>query len=336
MARVSTSSGDGGREQIDAVLGAETRRRRRDGIARVERHDVYSIEEPHAEMNDAFVAFVTTRSTDRPTTTTTHRSPTPPSRASREVGMEILRLQTHASIVNRTRPRAISARDETVMGFDIRALFGLAPTPEERARACRSKLRRMQRDIESQIRDIERTAKATEREIKRCAARRDLASCRALAREVVTARSTVSGLYTTRARMRSVEAAVSRRGAAATSARAVERSSEVMRAMSDLMRANGVREDARELSREMARAGMMEEILEETLGETLDADGDEDETERAVEDVLREMVGEVEFPETAVGKAETETVVTETVVTETETETTTEDLKARLDAMRAE
>ena len=102
-----------------------------------------------------------------------------------------------------------------------------------------------------------------------------------------------------------------------------------MRAMSDLMRANGVREDARELSREMARAGMMEEILEETLGETLDADGDEDETERAVEDVLREMVGEVEFPETAVGKAETETVVTETVVTETETETTTEDLKAR-------
>ena len=139
---------------------------------------------------------------------------------------------------------------------------------------------------------------------------------------------------------RKIDDAVARssegRGAAATSARAVERSSEVMRAMSDLMRANGVREDARELSREMARAGMMEEILEETLGETLDADGDEDETERAVEDVLREMVGEVEFPETAVGKAETETVVTETVVTETETETTTEDLKARLDAMRAE
>ena len=112
--------------------------------------------------------------------------------------------------------------------------------------------------------------------------------------------------------------------------------SAVMRAMSDLMRANGVREDARELSREMARAGMMEEILEETLGEALDADRDEDETERAVEDVLREMVGEVEFPETVVGKVETETPVTETVVTETETETTTEDLKARLDAMRAE
>ena len=74
---------------------------------------------------------------------------------------------------------------------------------------------------------------------------------------------------------------------------------------------------------------MMEEILEETLGEALDADRDEDETERAVEDVLREMVGEVEFPETAMGKAETETPVTETVVT-------TEDLKARLDAMRAE
>ena len=51
---------------------------------------------------------------------------------------------------------------------------------------------------------------------------------------------------------------------------------------------------------------------------------------------MREMVGEVEFPEMVVGKAETETPVTETVVTETETETTTEDLKARLDAMRAE
>jgi len=214
------------------------------------------------------------------------------------------------------------------MGFDLASLFGLAKTPEQRNAEWRAKLRRMQRELDGQIRDIQRSTKTTEREIRQCASRNDHASCRALAKEIVSARSTVSRLYTSKAQMSSVERALAHQRASSRSVAAIERSSEVLRAMNAIARTAAVRDDARELGREMCKAGVIAEMVEDALD--LDDVENEEETECAIEDVLREIAGEVTLPE-----AVKETPSVE-VRRETSGETTTADLKARLAAMREE
>lgn len=227
------------------------------------------------------------------------------------------------------------------MGFDIKQLFGLAPSAEERTKACRARIRKMKREIDQQIRDVERATKVTEREIKSCAKRNDAASARALAREIVQARATVSKLYTSKAQASSVESALAHRVATQTSARSIERSAEVMKHMNALVKTAAVREEAMELSREMMKAGVMAELLDDALDVALDDDVDEEETNRAIEDVLREIAGEIVLPHAAKHAA---SVVKEEVVeaadslptvdSTAERSASTDALKARLDAMR--
>lgn len=224
----------------------------------------------------------------------------------------------------------------TIMGFDLKQLFGLAPNAEEKNKEMRSKLRRMQRDIDGQIRDITRSTKTTEREIKQCAKRNDLKSCKALAKEIVHARQAVSKLYTTKARMNSVDAALAHQLAHAKSAKTLERSSEVLRAMNDLVKSATVRDQARELSKEMTKAGIMGELMDEALD--VDLDVDEGETEAAIDEVLRDIVGEITLPDSKVGafKSTEDVVAMPEAAQAQQTTTTTEDLKARLAAMREE
>lgn len=221
-----------------------------------------------------------------------------------------------------------------IMGFDLKQLFGLAPNAEEKNKEMRSKLRRMQRDIDGQIRDITRSTKTTEREIKQCAKRNDVKSCKALAKEIVHARQAVSKLYTTKARMNSVDAALAQQLAHAKSAKTLERSSEVLRAMNDLVKTATVRDQARELSKEMTKAGIMSELMDEALD--VDLDVDEEETEAAIDEVLRDIVGEITLPDSKIGVKPTEDVIAVPDAPQQTTTTTTEDLKARLAAMREE
>ena len=79
----------------------------------------------------------------------------------------------------------------------------------------------------------------------------------------------------------------------------------------------------------------MEELVEEALADDLE---DKDETERAIEDILKEIAGEVVLPDTGVEEKVTReaTIAVEPTTTTTTTTTTTEDLKARLERMRQE
>ena len=219
--------------------------------------------------------------------------------------------------------------------FDLKQLFGLAPTPEQKTKECKLKLRKLQRELEQQIRDVERATTKTTREIKLCAKRNDQKSARALAKEIVQARKAIEKLYTSKARASSVERALTRRAATQTSVKTLERSSEVLKAMNALVKVSAVRDQARELSREMTRAGIMEELVEEALADDLE---DKDETERAIEDILKEIAGEVVLPDTGVEEKVTReaTIAVEPTTTTTTTTTTTEDLKARLERMRPE
>lgn len=229
-----------------------------------------------------------------------------------------------------------------IMGFDIKQLFGLAPSAEERTKSCRARIRKLKREIDQQIRDVERASKATEREIKSCAKRNDVASARALAKEIVQARATVSKLYTSKAQASSVENALAHRVATQTSARSIELSAEVLKHMNALVKTAAVREEAMELSREMMKAGVMAELLDDALDVAND-EIDEEETNRAIEDVLREIAGEVVLPAAAKDVATAPEVVAEDAeaaeatpasAADAERSASTHALKARLDAMR--
>lgn len=223
---------------------------------------------------------------------------------------------------------------EKIRNFDFGSLFGLAKTPEQRNREWRLRLKSMQRQLDVQIRDIERTRKQTEREIKRCASRNDVRSARALAKEIVSARRAISELYVSKARMASVERALTRQSATSKSIDVIKTSSEVLKAMNDLVRTSAVREDAREMGREMCRAGIIEELVEDAMDDLVS--DDEEETENAIEDILKEITGEVVLPDAGKETEKNEVMAKETSEASLPGETTTADLKARLDAMREE
>jgi len=222
-----------------------------------------------------------------------------------------------------------------MFSFDFKRAFGFTASAEERVRACRARLRAMRREIDAQIRDVERQSTIAEREIKMCVKRRDFASAKSLALEVVHARKTVQKLYASRARAGSLDDALQRQSFASTSARAIERSTEVVKHMNALIRVKEIRERAMELSREFARAGVMEELLDDAVG--VDEDEDELEQSHAIDGVLREIAGEIVLPapvreeERASDFARARALDVEATPTSADVDV----LKARLEAMRA-
>ncbi|KAJ8262488.1 hypothetical protein GJAV_G00167030 [Gymnothorax javanicus] len=199
------------------------------------------------------------------------------------------------------------------------------------------KIRKEMRVIDRQIRDIQREQDKVKRSIKTAAKSGQRDVCVVLAKEMVQSKRAVNKLYTSKAHMNSVLLSMKNQLAALHVAGSLQKSTDVMKAMQNLVKIPEIQATMRELSKEMMKAGIIEEMLEDTF------EGMEDEEE--MEEAAEEEVDRILFEITAgaLGKAPSKVtdalpeVVAEgaTAASGDEAEEDLEEMQSRLEALRS-
>jgi len=163
--------------------------------------------------------------------------------------------------------------------------------PREQVKEWSRKLRKERNGLDRQIRQIQRGEQQAVASIKQAAKKNDTVSAKILAREVVNARKAVTRIHTAKANINSVEMQMTQQASQIRVIGSLQKSTDVMKSMSALIKVPEVNSIMQEMSREMMKAGIIEEMMEDTM-EALDEDPEdemEDEVQAAVDKVLQEI-----------------------------------------------
>ncbi|KAM3581925.1 Vacuolar protein-sorting-associated protein 24 [Umbelopsis sp. WA50703] len=162
----------------------------------------------------------------------------------------------------------------------IQRFFGKR-TSEEMVKKWQQDIRAQNRGIERQIRNIEREEANVKTSIKQVAKRGDTKSCKSLAKELVRSRKHKDRLYTSKAQLNSVSMQLNHQLATLKIAGTLQKSTEVMTLVNQLIRLPEISKTMQEMSMEMTKAG----IIDEMIGDTFEMMDDEDMEEEADEEV---------------------------------------------------
>lgn len=194
--------------------------------------------------------------------------------------------------------------------------------------------------MDRQIRGIQREEEKVKRSLKLAAQKNDRDSCTILAKEILRARKAVKRIYTSKAHLNSVQLQMKNQLATLRVAGSLQKSSEVMAAMQNLVRLPEIGAVMQEMSKEMMKAGIIEEMMEETFDSMEDTDEMEEAAQAEVDKVLWELtegkLGEAPLPPDA--SIKDPVASTSKVADKEEEEEDEEDLKemqTRLEALRS-
>lgn len=170
-------------------------------------------------------------------------------------------------------------------------LFGRTPEkpPKELITEWSQKIRKEMRVIDRQIRDIQREQEKVKRSIKDAAKKGQKDVCVVLAKEMIQSKRAVTKLYASKAQMNSVLLSMKNQLAVLRVAGSLQKSTEVMKAMQNLVKIPEIQATMRELSKEMTKAGIIEEMLEDTFESMEDGEDMEEAAEEEVDKILYEI-----------------------------------------------
>ncbi|KAI5102310.1 charged multivesicular body protein 3 [Silurus meridionalis] len=170
-------------------------------------------------------------------------------------------------------------------------LFGKTPEkpPKDLINEWSLKIRKEIRVIDRQIRDIQREEEKVKRSIKDAAKKGQKDVCIILAKEMIHSKKAVNKLYASKAQMNSVLLSMKNQLSVLRMAGALQKSTEVMKAMQNLVKIPEIQATMRELSKEMMKAGIIEEMLEDTFEGMEDEDEMEEAAEAEVDRILFEI-----------------------------------------------
>lgn len=220
-------------------------------------------------------------------------------------------------------------------------LFGQAPSkdPKEQVRKWSSSVRKEQRVLERQIRGIQQQEAKVTKSIKDAAKKGDKDVCKILAKEIVQSRKAVNKIYSAKAHLNSIDMQMKNQLAVVRISGALEKSTQVMQSMQQVIKLPEIRATMMEMSKEMMKAGIIEEMIDDTMESVLDTDELEEEAEGEVEKILFQVT------QGAMGKApaagedtlpEHEPIgATAGTTADSDEEEEMDDMKARLEALRS-
>ena len=175
----------------------------------------------------------------------------------------------------------------------IMMLFGGRKlTLKEQTRKWQRDLRKETRLLDRQIRKSQAHEKKIQREIKKYAKKGERSALTILAKDLVKGRRVRDRLYTAKAQLNSVSMQLQTQMAMSKVAGALEQSTSVMQAMSQIVQLPQVTEACRTMAQEMSRAGIIQEMTDDMF-EMMEPDDMEDEVEEEVTKVLQEIMGDV-------------------------------------------
>ena len=221
-------------------------------------------------------------------------------------------------------------------------LFGKSkpPDPKEQVKEWSRKLRKERNGLDRQIRQIQRSEQQAVVSIKQAAKKNDPASAKILAKEVVNARKAVTRIQTAKANINSVEMQMNAQASQLRVVGALQKSTDVMKSMSALVKVPEVNQIMQEMSREMLKAGVIEEMLEDTMEAIDDPEELEEDVQAAVDKILQEITMGVKDTMSKAPKAPDASIVLPELPDkedeqEAEVEEDMEEMQSRLAALRS-
>lgn len=216
-------------------------------------------------------------------------------------------------------------------------LFGktIGKTPKEQVREWTSQLRKEGYALDRQIRAIQREEEKTKRMLKDAAKRGDMDVCRVLAKEIVAARKSINRIHTSKAHLNSVQLSMNHQLALLKVSGSLERSTEVMQSMQNLVKVPEIARTMQDLSREMMKAGIIEEMMEDTFESVFDDEGLEEEAGEEVDKLLWELTaGQLGTAPAAVSESLPDATM-EAASASAASDTDLTDMEMRLEALRS-
>ncbi|KAL8586377.1 hypothetical protein ACOMHN_022992 [Nucella lapillus] len=137
--------------------------------------------------------------------------------------------------------------------------------PKDLVQEWTHKIRKEGYNIDRQIKGIQREEEKTKRMLKDAAKKGEKDSCKILAKEICNARKAVSRLHAAKAHMNSVQLSMKQQLANLRIAGALERSTQVMSSMQNLIKVPEVMATMRDMSKEMMKAGIIEEMMDDAM-----------------------------------------------------------------------
>ncbi|KAB2598003.1 E3 ubiquitin-protein ligase RFWD3-like [Pyrus ussuriensis x Pyrus communis] len=184
--------------------------------------------------------------------------------------------------------------------------------------------------------DIQKEEKAVHKTIREAAKRNDMATAKALAKEIVMSRKVVNRLHENKAQLNSISMHLGESVALARTVGHLSKSTEVMKLVNNLMKAPEMAITMHEFTKEITKAGVIEEFVDDALDTALDSEDIEEETEEEVERVLSEIAGETaaQLPE-AVRKERTKVAAQRASTSQEEAIAEGADNEEELEVLRA-
>ncbi|XKL66344.1 hypothetical protein PGB90_009764 [Kerria lacca] len=223
-------------------------------------------------------------------------------------------------------------------------LFGKSQQkdPKDMVNEWCHKIRKEGYQLDRQVRGIQREEEKAKRALKDAAKKNDKDSCTVLAKEIVNARKTMDKIRTSKTQLNSIQMHMKNQLSVLRVAGSLQKSTEVMQLVQNLIKVPEVAATMRDLSKEMMKAGIIEEMMDETLDTVtgIDTEEMEEEIQKEVDKVIEEITAGAlikapatvtEVPGTSNSKEQGET----SVVDQSDDEETLKEMQNRLQALRS-
>jgi len=218
-------------------------------------------------------------------------------------------------------------------------LFGKSTPvdPKVQVTEWKKKIRRESTALDRQINGIRREEEKIKRSVKEAAKKGDKDVCRIYAKELVRSRRAISKIYVSKAHLNSIQMHMQEQLAILKTSGSLQKSTQVMQAVSALIKIPEVAQTMRELSKEMMKAGIMEEMINDTFESLEDQEELEEAADEEIDNILWEVTAGQLGRAPAAGKEAlpTPTHSAVTADSEEEDEEELEKMQSRLEALRS-
>lgn len=173
----------------------------------------------------------------------------------------------------------------------IMGLFGKTQqkSPKDQCREWTSKLRKQGYLLDREVRKIENEEFKLQKDLRAAAKKNDKEVCLILAKELIRSKKAKGRLHSAKSQINSISMIIQEQMATVKMAGSLQRSTEVMRSMQNLVSVQNISATMQDLSREMMKTGIIGEMMDEAVEEAIDEDPIDEEAQAEVDRIMSEL-----------------------------------------------
>lgn len=174
----------------------------------------------------------------------------------------------------------------------IMGLFGKTTqkSPRDQCRDWTRKLRQQDRLLDREVRKIQMEEDKIKIDLKAAAKKNDKEVCLILAKELIRSKKAKNRIHAAKSQINSISMIIQEQMATVRMAGSLQKSTEVMKSMQNLVSVQNISTTMQEMSREMMKTGIISEMMDEAIEEAIDGEEEIDEEAQAeVDKIMSEL-----------------------------------------------